>query len=126
MRQDPRPDVPAHIRAAGRGGADLLLVAASDRPAIGRFMPTRCDASGRAGRRSYVPGAQAFSEVVDPAGRPLAWIDHRQGSGTALAATAPERGHAPTLHVRWGDGFAYLAITSVVVTAGLAAVRSLF
>jgi apolipoprotein N-acyltransferase len=108
-------DFPALIRQAGRAQVDLLLVPASDWPAIKHLHHAqavfRAVENGAAMVRATRWG---LSAAVDPLGRTLAVMDDSlAGSQAAMAAQMPLVG-VRTLYARVGDAFAWVCAAALL------------
>jgi apolipoprotein N-acyltransferase len=109
------------IRQVGRGGADLMLVPASDWKEIIQLHQLmaefRAVENGTALFRITRWGA---SGAVDPYGRRLAWMDDFSTQDNVMIAHVPIRAGVRTLYARFGDALAWLC---VVATSLAIAVR---
>lgn len=117
-------DFPALVHQAGRAGADILLVPASDWAPVAelhsRAAIFRAVENGAALVR---PTRMGTSLAVDHQGRLLGYkADYFVGDGQTMVASVPTDG-AVTLYGRIGEGFAYLCVAGLAALAGLALVR---
>jgi len=109
------------IRQVGRGGADLMLVPASDwkdiMPLHQQMAEFRAIENGTSLFRITRWGA---SGAIDPYGRRLAWMDDFSTPDNIMVAHVPAAAGVRTLYVRLGDCFAWTCV------AGLAGAVSLW
>jgi len=108
------------IRQVGRGGADLMLVPASDwkdiMPLHQQMAEFRAIENGTCLFRIARWGA---SGAIDPYGRRLAWMDDFSTTDNIMVAHVPVKAGVRTLHFRLGDSFAWTCVAGVSVATGL-------
>lgn len=106
------------LRQVGRGGADLMLVPASDWkdivPLHQLMAEFRAVENGTALFRITRWGA---SGAIDPYGRRLAWMDDFRTEDNVMVAHVPIRAGVRTLYARFGDalGWGCVIATSAAV-----------
>lgn len=113
-------DFPDLIRAAGRGGADLLIVPVNEWKEIKdvhfHMHVFRAIENGVPLVRATASG---LSAAVDPWGRVLSVSDFFAGGDRTMTAQVPV-GRVPTLYAKAGDLFAWLCVTGLIVALAFA------
>lgn len=118
-------DFDSIVRQAGRAGADLMLVPASDWEDI---MPLH---QQMAEFRAIENGAALFritrwgsSGAVDPYGRPLARMDDFRAEDNVMVAQVPVKAGVRTAYARIGNAFAWLCVAALAGCLALVGTRT--
>jgi apolipoprotein N-acyltransferase len=116
-------DFPGHLKQAGRGDADIMLVPSNDWRDIDPWH------SHMARFRAVEQGfnmvrhvSHGLSLATDYQGRTLASMDHYVTDNRAMVAYVPTRG-VRTIYSRIGDVFAWICAAGLVATIGLSTRR---
>ena len=113
-------DFPELLRQAGKAGADLLLVPASDWEAIKELHHEIAVFRAVENGVSMVRVTRwGLSGVVDALGRPLAHMDHFAADPRVMVAQVPITG-LRTIYAVIGDAFAWACLAGLVTLAGVA------
>jgi len=115
-------DNPGVVRQAGRKGADILLVPATDGPDISwhyRMAAFRAVENGFSIVRST---AEGVSIATDPYGRVLASMDYFKANERVMVTQVPTH-RTQTLFAATGDWFGWLMVIGFVGMAGWAILR---